>query len=484
MATSELDTYVRSLAASVATFPSSATPQQFVGRKAITYRFRGAVPKAIFLSGGERHTRENLVARLGALLATTKGLAWELDQRARDGTLEEIMLAEHKGVQHSESMSGMGDGASSVGGDDEEEKMRQRIIALEVAAEKARQAVEEKEEKARQAAEKAGTETKGLKKGAKEKPEDAGGGNGKEFVSGVGWVSVVKPATPKPPPSRTPPPTDPPKKPTTFPSTPPPPSSSTSSPLSYPLQHAIITPLQSLLEACCYQYLSVHHPHILTQERWTSPQSAELHVYMQKMMPLFEGQHCVPFKKLIEIRHIAVHRIPVRSGTIFALLNASAVSARILGNPATAGKIQKLQSLVAKQLYATREVEDVASKVSVRLKYLEDVQRQIEGEMARLSDVMVQLKGGSELAEQRTLRKFKTKVEDLLFVDNDDNAGFTGSCGVEELGEIRKRLKEGFRWQGGEGEVTVDYETTIEDIIVEDDTIVVDEEGYAPTAHY
>ncbi|KAF8249504.1 hypothetical protein K440DRAFT_620871 [Wilcoxina mikolae CBS 423.85] len=114
------------------------------------------------------------------------------------------------------------------------------------------------------------------------------------------------------------------------------------------------------------------------------------------------------------------------------------------------------------------------------MEYLEGVKREVEGEMERLEGVVERLVG---MGKGRKVAGFRKKVEEVLFVEEEEEEE---ECGDEELGEIRKRLREGFRWMGGEGVDTVDCEdgTTIEDIMVEDDTTVVDEEVYTPTSKW
>ncbi|KAF8535764.1 hypothetical protein BDD12DRAFT_983137 [Trichophaea hybrida] len=651
--TADLDTYIRSIAATIATHPSSKTPHQFIGQKALTHRFYGTVPNELVLSSGEKFTRAQIVARLGEMLGITQGLAWELNLKAREGGLEELMLEEHRvGGMMGGDVKNTGEDADAGekikrNADTTMEKSNKRVIAMvraveEVAKEgglvgKAR-VMEEKVLFEKDGPIKVANfpakhgETGGAARivfggsipnrkhgeaGSAERIVFGGGSCGRRDGGDDDWElptptsakyslllrdpptklarsfslssPTIPPQTPPstwggaPKPARSfsvssptiPPPTPPsgwsgalksarssslssptipprtspsglsgaPKRPTlptswttpskssapqpfstlsppTSPSLPgctwttspsfssstwkkslqppialsipsisppsrsppPPPPPPSPSPIPYPLQHCILPPLQTVLESTCHAYLSHHAPHILTQENWPTPQSAELHLYIPKILSTIpqDQQHTIPSKKLIEIRHIAVHRIPVRAGTVFSLLNAAVVAARILGDDKSAERILRLQGLVGKEVEGRREVESVAERVRERMEYLEGVKREVEGEMERLESVVERLVGRGK---GRNVAGFRKKVEEALFVQEEE--GEEG-CGGEELEEIRKRLKEGFRWMGGEGVDTVDCEdrTTIEDIMVEDDTTVVDEEIYTPTSRW
>ncbi|KAF8542421.1 hypothetical protein BDD12DRAFT_694139, partial [Trichophaea hybrida] len=156
--------------------------------------------------------------------------------------------------------------------------------------------------------------------------------------------------------------------------------------LPYALQHAVLPPLQSFLEEACHRYISKVFPQLLRQKGWTFPQSAELQVYTRDIL-VAQPQHFTDptaLKNLNEIRHVAVHRVPLVEAKLNELLEVAAEGARVLEDIQTQLKILELQVFVKKWLEKRRDSEDERETARKRIEFLESEIKKMEAEIRKL----------------------------------------------------------------------------------------------------
>ncbi|KAF8541701.1 hypothetical protein BDD12DRAFT_908434 [Trichophaea hybrida] len=359
------DNYVRSLAASFAL----AINGQFVGRKQL--------PKVV--EGGDTGTfsKQQTLERLGVLLKA--GLACELNERVKLGTLQDVTI--YPG--HKERLREMEKRVK-------EEKLKNapkedKVVTImgNIFATTAAVAVA------------ATPTTTGVSTAA---------ACVAACVAATRTTTTTAPTTTadaSSPPSA---PTAPTSSPTPS-STPPPPSAPL---LPYTLQHNILPPLQSFLELSCYNYLSKHNPHLLLSKSWAIPQSAELHTYTREI-PAFRNNPSL-LKSITEIRHVAVHRIPVTEAKIYELLDAAEVGAGVLGDTAAALKMKELRGVVETWFDKRKGGEEEEVRDRERLEFLEKRKRELEEEMGRLKKKLE--RRGKEV--RKVVRGLKIDVEGLL----------------------------------------------------------------------
>ena len=99
-----------------------------------------------------------------------------------------------------------------------------------------------------------------------------------------------------------------------------------------------------MLEGACFKFAKSHVPELLTRKRWTCAHSAELSMWTKELSKTFEqkpssinlekigGIAGLPqlLKTLDELRHSAVHRIPVQADKLILFIRASLQAAEIL----------------------------------------------------------------------------------------------------------------------------------------------------------
>jgi hypothetical protein len=201
--------------------------------------------------------------------------------------------------------------------------------------------------------------------------------------------------------------------------TPPPPSPPATA-ITFALQHAVLPPLQCLLEEACYSYIAKKFPHILLQKSWTLPQAAELNAYTREILA---AQPCpfsdpTPLKNLNEIRHAAVHRIPLSEDKLYELVEVGGRAASMLGEWSALIKIQTLKTKVQKWSKEMTSAETERTKVRRKLELLKDRKRKIEAEITTLETLVEK----TEKVDRKTMRRFKAEVEDHFAWSDEDKS--------------------------------------------------------------
>jgi len=348
------------------------------------------LPDVVDLRGNGIFSKQQVLERLGELLKS--GLACELDERAKVGTLQDVITSF---PGHREKLVEM---ETRV----REEKLN-RIAT----------AVSEKGSEAGTAATATGTTT--TEKGSEASRAAAATATSTTTTAATAANITGTAAATTNTTTTTTAADSPPSAPstTTTPSpssTPPPPTTPT---LPYPLQHAILPPLQSFLECACHRYLSTHHPHILREKCWGTPSAAELHVYTHKIPAI--RNDTAALKSINEIRHVAVHRIPLTEAKMYELIDVAEAAVRMLENAETVVKVRELRGVVGAWLDRRKEGEEEEVKDRKRLEFLEMKKREVEEEMARLESKV----GRRRKEVRKVVCGLKMEVEGLLCTQDD-----------------------------------------------------------------
>ncbi|KAI5817865.1 hypothetical protein BZA77DRAFT_308790 [Pyronema omphalodes] len=216
--------------------------------------------------------------------------------------------------------------------------------------------------------------------------------------------------------------------------------SSTDSTIPFAIQHAILPTLQSFLEEACYEYLSKEHPQVLLAKGWSMPESAELHTYAQEIQPLLPAATGTRFKSLSVIRHTAVHRIPVSFTRLFEMIEDAAYAcgylttsgsySSVCGNvkqPVMTMKVLALKDEVLKWMEKREQDAQNKEKAKQKIAGLMVTKSNIEMEIARLNALMNdKLSIEMEIAEleaqiinsgeeeRKAIRNFKMDAERVL----------------------------------------------------------------------
>ena len=163
--------------------------------------------------------------------------------------------------------------------------------------------------------------------------------------------------------------------------------------LPYALQHAVLPPLQALLEAACHRYMAVHMPQVLRQRGWTVAPAAELQAYTREILAgqpgflpsgLSPQSQSLALRGLNEIRHVAVHRTPLTAARLLELVGAADRGARALGDPDTLLLIGRLRERVNGWLARRAAQQAERERLRLRLAELDAERRRLARELAVL----------------------------------------------------------------------------------------------------
>jgi len=178
------------------------------------------------------------------------------------------------------------------------------------------------------------------------------------------------------------------------------------------LQHVILPPLQCLLEEACFNYIARKLPHILQRKSWALPHDAELNAYTREILVTQSAPFPdpTPIRNLNDIRHVAVHRIPISEEKLFELMEVGLRGTSLLGEWPTLVKIQTLKTRVEKWNEEMNCAEIEHEKAWRRLEHLRKMKREIEEEMSQL-EIQVD-KNGIKEAKRKIILRVKAEVED------------------------------------------------------------------------
>ena len=185
--------------------------------------------------------------------------------------------------------------------------------------------------------------------------------------------------------------------------------------LPYPIQHIFLPPIQLLLEESCHRYIRLHMPHLLKQKGWTVPQAAELQMYLREIVATWEGSpNALPvLNALPQLRHAAVHRVPISSARMDEFFDLAKDGATALGDGNVHFQIWRLGGLFNRTKRERKERVIWADRMEKRLKHLEHVKREIKKEELQWEAVAPKLNAWAEPMDLE-VTAFQAEADSIL----------------------------------------------------------------------
>ncbi|KAI5840953.1 hypothetical protein BZA05DRAFT_413609 [Tricharina praecox] len=208
-------------------------------------------------------------------------------------------------------------------------------------------------------------------------------------------------------------------------------------PLPYRIQHTFLPSLQTLLEEACHSYINVHNQQLLTKHGWTDPQAAELHVYVREIIAIWPGgPSALPMlKALPQLRHEAVHRVPVSFARMNVFFNLALLCTDALGTDKVGKRILRLRKRFDRWHDKQSLQEDLAEMMEERMRHLELVQRKVAKEISQWEAFALQRTACPQQPERVELARLMAAVEPILFPQADDYGRDEEEKEEEEEGE-------------------------------------------------
>lgn len=201
--------------------------------------------------------------------------------------------------------------------------------------------------------------------------------------------------------------------------------------LPFKQQHRILTILQSILECAYYDFARKHYPDLLVRKHWDCPEAGEITQWARNIAFEFrkdpintEGARDVEvfistLKSTDEIRHAAVHRIPVSGKDIQRLIENSKTVVGMLGDKRRKREVDRIYGVMDKNIRILLELrKEKEEKLKAELEKLEEWKRILEHrEMRAIRQ--------ADQQEEKIERSFRDEVEralNLLETEEDDGA--------------------------------------------------------------
>lgn len=180
------------------------------------------------------------------------------------------------------------------------------------------------------------------------------------------------------------------------------------------IQHGILKTLQSTLERSCFKFSRSHCPALLTRRKWTCPHAGELNAWTKELRKSFDFGELptailssdaaagltATLKELDDLRHTAVHRVPINGARLVEFIKNSIAAVRMLGDEESVGEITAIMAMVNKCFD-----ESIKSKIEVDLAL--DVElEQLEVERKKLEQMEGQIR-------QRAAKRAKDAEEEM-----------------------------------------------------------------------
>ncbi|PPJ52916.1 hypothetical protein CBER1_11771 [Cercospora berteroae] len=166
-------------------------------------------------------------------------------------------------------------------------------------------------------------------------------------------------------------------------------------------QHLLMNELQTILEKASYEFGLVNMPNLLQERGWTCAECVELNEWL-KIIASFEGKmseeairtNDKPLSSLLtdmaQIRHIAVHRVPVTADQIELFLANAESLARVLDNDIRGEMIAQLRRETKFAVDEIKRNKDVLQSRSVEtMGRIRRQQAELECELRRAIEKML-----------------------------------------------------------------------------------------------
>lgn len=165
--------------------------------------------------------------------------------------------------------------------------------------------------------------------------------------------------------------------------------------LPFRAQHQVLTLVQSVLEACCYDFGNAWVPELMEAQKWEEAESIELTRWVQKFskhtknVPLSATQE-IPGKSLTQVlfetssvRHSAVHRLRTSAAGIIKMLDAAVAFTDALRDTETTTYIARIrqnlavniENIVQHQTLLERKLSDELKDIARRRAELDDLEK-------------------------------------------------------------------------------------------------------------
>lgn len=211
--------------------------------------------------------------------------------------------------------------------------------------------------------------------------------------------------------------------------------------LPFKQQHRILTTLQSILECAYYDFARKHYPNLLVRKHWDCPEAGEITQWARNIAFEFrkdpintKGARDVEvfistLKSTDEIRHAAVHRIPVSGKDIQRLIENSKTVVGMLGDKRRKREVDSIREIMDKNIRIVLELQkEKEDKLKAELEKLEEWKRILElREMRAIRQ--------ADQQEEKIERSFRDEVEralNLLETEEDDDADVEGDGSEKE----------------------------------------------------
>lgn len=207
---------------------------------------------------------------------------------------------------------------------------------------------------------------------------------------------------------------------------PPPPLDPDIPSLPFKLQHRILITLQSILENACYDFARKYYPTFLIRKGWDCPEAGELTHWTRGLSGEFrenptrvvrESEHFpLALKGIDEIRHSAVHRVPVSGRDIQRLIE----KARVFLHMLDASKRMR------------DHVDEIHEIIERNILIVLDKRRKKEEKLRQELEKLEEWKRILELREVRAIRQAEHEEESIQRLFRDEVGQALEALGAEE----------------------------------------------------
>lgn len=212
--------------------------------------------------------------------------------------------------------------------------------------------------------------------------------------------------------------------------------------------HQIVVELQTILEQACFEFAQNAMPEVLVTKGWSCPEAVELNnwvkVFRQQEQHLFKAppvefvvDHSF-YKSLCDIRHTAVHRLPMTAAGIDECLRDGEFLVTLLDDNAAASRLsamrRELQHVIA-------EMEDhkcmLEAKLTATLERIAAERAELDRQEKEAIDGMLQADKEYQLYAGASLEQkignwdvdMSTGSEDLFHdIEAEDGVEYGGAC--------------------------------------------------------
>lgn len=196
--------------------------------------------------------------------------------------------------------------------------------------------------------------------------------------------------------------------------------------LPFKLQHRILITLQNTLEGACYDFARKHYPEFLVRKGWDCPEAGELTHWTRGLIAEFresparvvrEPDHFPStLKGIDEIRHSAVHRVPVSGRDIQRLIEKTKAVLHVLDS--------------TRQM--RDQIDEIDGIIEGNIQTVLDKRRKKEEKLRLELEKLEEWKRILELREVRAVKQAELEEENIQRSFRDDVGQALGALGFEE----------------------------------------------------